>query len=134
MGPFRSERIWRFLCTLWTVIFMVFVIVNFFSSDRYESLILPLSAVYAGALTLYASTKEFDRWYDIHDSRHPGELFIVAWTALILFLSAAVFFSNNKNYVLAPEIVADYIMVLSVFAITQKSKQLYRARRKKKRT
>ena len=132
MGPFRDERIWRFICVAWTIVFMVFVIVNFFSFDHYEPLTLPLSAVYAGVLTLYASTKEFDRWYDIHDSRHPGELFIVAWTALILVLSGIAFFSSGEHYILAPEVVADYIMVLSIFAITQKSKQLHRTKRGRK--
>ena len=130
-GPFRNERIWRFLCTGWTMIFMVFVLINFFSFNRYESLILPLSAVYAGVLTLYAGTKEFDRWYDIHDNRHPGELFVVAWTALIFLLAAIVFFSAERSYILEPEVVANYIMVLSIFAITQKSKQLHRARGRK---
>jgi uncharacterized membrane protein YhaH (DUF805 family) len=117
---------------MWTIVFMVFVVVNFFSLNKYEALTLPLSAFYAGVLMLYASTKEFDRWYDIHDSRHPGELFIVAWTVLVFLLSGIAFFSSGKHYMLEPEVVADYIMVLSVFAITQKSKQLHRERRRRK--
>jgi hypothetical protein len=39
-----------------------------------------MSVVYIGVLGLFASTKEFDRWYDLHESRHPGELFVIAWT------------------------------------------------------
>ncbi len=72
MRSFHDEQLWSTLCTLWTVVFMIFVVANFFLFNRYEPLILPLSAVYAGVLTLYAGTKEFDRWYDIHDSRHPA--------------------------------------------------------------
>ena len=131
MGPFHDERIWRYLCTIWTVVFMVFVLVNFFSADVYAALTLPLSAVYAGVLMLYAGTKEFDRWYDLYDGRHPGEFFVGAWTLLILVMAAIAFFSGNKNYVLAPEVVADYIMVLSIFAITQKSKRIHQMRRSK---
>ncbi len=133
LGPFRDERIWRFLCATWTVVFMAFVIVNFFSLDRYEQLTLPLSAIYAGILTLYASTKEFDRWYDIHDSRHPGELFIYVWTVLLFGLAAIAFLFAGQHYALEPEVVADYIMVLSIFAITQKSKQLHRVRARRKK-
>ncbi len=131
MKSFHGEQIWSTLCTLWTIVFMIFVVTNFFLFNRYEPLVLPLSAVYAGILTLYAGTKEFDRWYDIHDSRHPGELFVIVWTVLIFVLAAISFFSGAKGYQLDSEIVADYIMVLSIFAITQKSKQLHRTRRKR---
>ncbi len=131
-GPFRDEKIWRFLCWVWTILFMVFIIVNFFSFSKYDSLTLPLSAVYAGVLTLYAGTKEFDRWYDSHESRHPGEMFVAIWTIIVFFVATIAFFSVGKNYVLEPEVVADYIMVLSIFAITQKSKQAYHKRRKRR--
>ncbi|MGC9598793.1 MAG: hypothetical protein ABSE18_00175 [Minisyncoccia bacterium] len=130
MKAFSGEQLWSTLCTSWTVVFMVFVVANFFLFNRYEPFILPLSAVYAGVLTLYAGTKEFDRWYDIHDSRHPGELFIIAWTVLIFVLAIVALFFGGRGYVLDSEVVADYIMVLSVFAITQKSKQLHRRRRR----
>lgn len=131
MDFFRDEKVWRFLCWMWTVVFMVFVLVDFFSQNRYELLMLPLSAVYAGILTLYAGTKEFDRWYDMHESRHPGETFVGVWTAIVFFLAAIAFFSGGKTYSLEPEVVANYIMVLSIFAITQKSKQAYRKRGRK---
>jgi hypothetical protein len=124
---FKDERIWRFLCGLWTLIFMLFVVVDFFSMHRYETLTLPLAALYTGVLTIYVGTKEFDRWYDIHDSRHPGEFFVIGWTILmfVLFGFAIVF---PEQYALSSEVVAVYIMVLTVFALTQKSKQLHRQR------
>jgi hypothetical protein len=129
MAVFRDERIWRLLCTIWTVVFMAFVVVNFFLFDKYSILNAPLSAVYASILALYVGTKEFDRWYDFHESgRHPGELFIIAWTGLIFFLGGFVIFSG-RAYTIAPEIVANYVMVLSIFALTQKSKQLHHRRR-----
>jgi hypothetical protein len=74
---------------------------------------------------LYAGTKEFDRWYEIHEGRHPGELFVLGWTILIfclLSLSVAL----GKDFRVSSEAIADYIMVLSVFALTQKSKSLHR--------
>lgn len=130
MSVFKDERIWRIISTAWTLVFMFFLIVNFFALDKYEGLTAPLSAVYAGILTLYVGTKEFDRWYDFHDGTHPGELFVLGWTLLMLFLGAATFFSD-KQYHIAPEVAANYILVLSIFALTQKSKQLHHKHRHK---
>jgi hypothetical protein len=106
---------------------MAFVAVDFFSFHRYETLTTPLAAIYAGILTLYAGTKEFDRWYDIHDERHPGEFFVFGWTALI-FVLFVVMLVSSEPYAIPPEVIASYIMVLSIFALTQKSKQLHRRR------
>ena len=131
MSVFKDERIWRIISTLWTIAFMIFMIANFYAMDKYETLTAPLSAVYAGILTLYVGTKEFDRWYDFHDSRHPGELFVIGWTLLMLFLGVVAFLSN-KQYHIAPEVAANYILVLSIFALTQKSKQLHHRHRNKK--
>ncbi len=124
---FKDERVWRFLCGLWSLVFMAFIAFDFFSFHRYEGLTTPFAAIFAGILTLYAGTKEFDRWYDLHDGRHPGEVFVVAWTVLIFVLFGLAAFSGEP-YFLPPEVVASYIMVLTIFALTQKSKQLHRAK------
>ena len=121
MSVFRDEKIWRIISTVWTVAFMIFIAINFFAMDKFEGLNAPLSAIYVGVLTLYVGTKEFDRWYDFHDSRHPGELFVIGWTILIFALSATAFFSE-KLYHVAPEVVANYIMVLSIFALAMRVK------------
>lgn len=107
---------------------MIFIVMNFFSMDFYSDLIAPLSALYAGILTIYVGTKEFDRWYDLHDGRHPGELFVIFWTALISSLFVVSFISGT-HYHLASDIIADYILVLTVFALTQKSKKLHHHRK-----
>jgi hypothetical protein len=100
---------------------------NFFARDGYDIFIAPFSVIYVGVLSLYAGTKEFDRWYDFHESRHPGEWFVIGWTVLILTLTILSFIL--KGYTVSSETVADYIMVLSVFALTQKSKQLHRRKK-----
>ena len=109
---------------------MAFLIFNFFQKNRHESFIAPLSVIYIGVLGLYASTKEFDRWYEMHEGRHPGELFVILWTVVIFGLLGVSFFSQG-SYKVSSEAIADYIMVLSVFALTQKSKRLYERKRKK---
>lgn len=131
VGNFKDEKIWRSINNIWTVVFMLFVIVNFFARNRYEDYIAPFSVIYIGVLGLYAGTKEFDRWYEIREGRHPGELFVIAWTVIVFSLLILGFFLG-EGYKLSSEAVAAYIMVLSVFALTQKSKQLHKRRRAKK--
>lgn len=124
MSIFRDEKIWRMLTNIWTVAFIVFIIINFVMKDRFEYLVAPFSFVYIGLLGLYAGTKEFDRWYRLHHGRHPGEWFVIIWTGVIFCL---VIFSMflGKEYKVSSETVATYIMILSVFALTQRSKRLH---------
>ncbi len=128
MSVFKTEKIWRWVTNLWTFAFIGFIIFDFAMQSRYDFLIAPLSVIYISILGLYVGTKEFDRWYEFHEGRHPGEWFVIGWTIVIFCLIAASFFLG-KPYTVSNEAVADYIMVLSVFALTQKSKQL-RERRK----
>ncbi len=128
MSVFRDEKIWRWITNLWTIVFVLFLVWDFFAKDGYNFLIAPFSVIYVGVLSLYAGTKEFDRWYESHESRHPGEWFVIGWTAIILLLITLSFFLG-KGYTVSPETIAVYIMVLSIFALTQKSKQLHREKR-----
>ena len=130
-GVFRNERIWRLLSGIWTIVFILFIVFDFFSEGKYEFLIAPMSAVYLGVLGLYVGTKEFERWYERHQSRHPGEWFVIIWTLIIVGLFAASLLLKGE-YRVSPDIIADYIMVLTVFALTQKSKSLYRKKRRSK--
>jgi hypothetical protein len=127
MAAFNNETIWRWLVNFWTVALLVFLVVNFLSGDAYGYLTPLLSIVYTAVLTLYVGTKEFERWYDLHESRHPGEIFIIIWTVVVCFM-LAIQFLRGAPYKIDPEMTADYIMVLSIFAVTQKSKRLHAKR------
>jgi hypothetical protein len=124
MSVFRTEKIWRFLTDFWTVALLLFLIVNFVTQGQYDFIGISFSIIYTAMLGLYVGTKEFDRWYEFHDGRHPGEIFIMLWTGVIAAMLGADLFLG-KGYKLPQEAVADYIMVLSVFALTQKSKKLH---------
>jgi len=128
MSVFRDERVWRYITNLWTVVLIGFLVIDFLSRDAYAYLTPSFSVIYTGVLGLYAGTKEFDRWYEVHDSRHPGEIFIAVWT-LVIFILFGLSFLLQGGYKVGPEAISDYIMVLSVFAITQKSKKLHHKRR-----
>ncbi|TSC60555.1 MAG: hypothetical protein LiPW15_433 [Parcubacteria group bacterium LiPW_15] len=132
MSVFKDEKIWRVLTNIWTYVFLMFICANFFLHNRFERLIGPMSIIYIGILGLYVGTKEFDRWYDMHaEDRHPGELFVAAWTVIILILMGFTFILGDA-YEVSSEAVAAYIMVLSVFALTQKSKALHKRKHQKK--
>lgn len=124
MSVFKDEKIWRIVTNLWTIFFICFLVADFFLKNRFEFLTAPLSTIYIAVLGLYVSTKEFDRWYDLHTGRHPGEIFVIVWTVVIFALLGISIFQGG-GYKLSSEIVGDYIMVLSVFALTQKSKSFY---------
>ena len=128
MSVFRDERVWRYLTNFWTFILILFLIIDFFSQDAFGFMTPSFSIIYTGVLGLYVGTKEFDRWYELHDSRHPGEIFVAAWTLVIFVLYAGTLFLGGK-YKVSPEAISDYIMVLSVFALTQKSKKLHHKRK-----
>lgn len=132
MSIFKDERIWRWLTNFWTYAFLLFLVWNFISRGEFEYLIAPLSVVYVGILGLYVGTKEFDRWYDMYEGdMHPGEWFVIMWTVAVFGLLAASFLMNDGRKV-SSEGIATYIMVLSVFALTQKSKAMYRRKKSKK--
>ncbi len=124
-GFFINEKIWRYLTNFWTIILFIFLIFDFLNNNRYDFLIGPFAAIYLGVLGLFVSSKEFNRWHDHHKGEHPGEWYIVIWTVLIIILLLLNIF-YNKNYYLPSEIIASYIAVLGIFAITQKSKTFYK--------
>ncbi|MCL5016256.1 MAG: hypothetical protein M1312_01430 [Patescibacteria group bacterium] len=131
LSLFRDERIWRFITNFWTLAFIAFVVADFISHNAYDFLVAPMSVIYIGVLSLYVGTKEFDRWYEIHEGkRHPGEYFVLLWTLTIFGLMTVSFIYTGVGRI-SSEVVAVYIMVLSVFALTQKSKSLHREKLKK---
>jgi hypothetical protein len=72
--------------------------------------------------------KEFERWYDIHRSKHPGEIYVIAWTFLI-FTIIALDVILQKKYILPSGVVSSYLAVLTILVITNKSKSLYRRKK-----
>ena len=128
--PFYKETFWRIMVNFWTIAILSFIVINFGSAGEYDHLAGPFGILYTSVLTLYIGTKEFDRWYAKHTGRHPGEWFVIVWTALMVSLFAFSIFWGAPYHV-PSDIVAVYIAVVSLFALTQKSKQLYHDKKKK---
>lgn len=121
-------KFWRHLINTWTVVFFIFVILDFISNNTYRDFLDVLSIIYISILAIYSSNKEFERWYDKHESQHPGEIFVIIWSVLIFVLFSLSFFLDN-GYKMPTSVVSSYIAVLTILAVTKKSKEMYLIRR-----
>ncbi|MBI2013364.1 MAG: phosphatase PAP2 family protein [Candidatus Colwellbacteria bacterium] len=122
----NQGRFWRRLTNFWTFVMLSFIVWNFINHNAYNFLVVPLSMLYTGVLGLYVTTKEFERWYEHHESRHPGELFVILWTVVMVAILAAAFILGEDYHIPSDVIVGVYLGVLTLFAITQKSKELHK--------
>jgi Na+/H+ antiporter NhaD/arsenite permease-like protein len=121
-------RFWRYLVDFWSFILFIFVLLDFFYDNSYSDFLNVLSVVYIGSLAIYSGNKEFERWYDRHESKHPGEIFVVIWSVLMFILFFMSLFKGNV-YQIPTSVISTYLAVLTILAVTRKSKQVYRARR-----
>lgn len=122
-----SGRFWRYLTNAWTVLFFVLIVEDFLNAGAYAHLIGPVASIYAVSLAIYSAEKEFERWQFYFIGAHPGEIYVVLWTLLIMGIIVADYFLEIP-YKMEPEIISTYIVVLGVLAITKKSKEIFKER------
>lgn len=128
--PFNEYSFWRLLINLWTILFFSVIVLDFAHDNAYSQALNILSAIYIGVLAIYVSNKEFERWYNKHNSQHPGEIFVIIWSVLVfgVIIADIVF---NKAYELPGSVISSYIAVLTILAITRKSKNIYKKKRRR---
>jgi hypothetical protein len=129
-NEFNFSAFWRYITNLWTVVFIGVIISDFLTFGEYHYLLAPFSVIYGAVLSIFVGTKEFDRWYDSHKGRkHPGEVFVIIWSLLLLVMGS-ISWIYGKLYAISTDVISVYIMVLTVFAITQSSKRIYKNKRR----
>jgi Na+/H+ antiporter NhaD/arsenite permease-like protein len=126
----KDFKFWRYLINVWSVLFFLVVAADFITNNACQDVINVLATLYIAILTIYVSDKEFERWYHRHRGQHPGELFVIVWTILIFFLVVSNFIFH-KPYEIPGSVISAYIAVLTILAITRKSKELYQHKNKK---
>lgn len=124
-----NPKLWWYLLNLWTLVVFAAIIFNFVRNGVYDKQMDALLVIYIALLAIYAGDKEFERWHDKHNSRHPGEVFVLVWTALMIGLAICQFIFDKPSG-LTSDVVAAYIAVLSVLAVTRRSRSLYAKRRR----
>lgn len=122
----QNFNFWRYAMNVWTVFFFFLIILDFITDNGYHDVLNLVSVVYIALLAAYVGHKEFSRWYNYHQSQHPGEVFVAMWSALF-FMLVGLDFILKKPYVLPDSVASAFIAVLTILVITAQSKQLYRS-------
>ena len=125
-----SLSFWWYFTNFWTLIVFWVVVCDFIADNAFNQYLGAFLAVYIAILAIYASNKEFERWRHLHVSRHPGEVYVIVWTILILgiFVLDTVM---EKAYEMPDSIISSYIAILTVLAITMKSRRIYERKLRK---
>ena len=124
------KKFWRFLADFWAIATMALFVFEIFVMKKSDTIANLASIVYIAILGVYAGKKEFYRWRQQHYlSLHWGEVFVVYWTGLML----VTFVFSIWNGLRLPEgLTATYVAVISIFALTKKSKSLYYKKKSRK--
>ncbi len=128
-NKYQKNTFWKWLTNIWTIVALFVYTIDFFSGNKYNASVGVVSIVYISVLSIYVGTKEFDRWTREYRSLSKGELYVVLWSALIITMTILKTF--NEDYRIVSEVLTTYIAVLGVFAISQKSKLLKKAKNSK---
>ncbi len=122
-NPVIKDAFWRYITNLWCIISYIAIILDFYYDHILAEILPSVLVIYVALLVIFAGVKEFERWYEFRTDRHPGEIFVIGWTVLVIGIMIATVVMH-KEYKLPEEVISTYIAVLSIMAITQKSKKL----------
>lgn len=127
-----SVSVWRHLVSLWSIVIYSVILIDYYTHNGLPEFLGPVSAVYIAILAVYTAQKEFERWHDYNIGRHPGEVYVFAWTILIVVL-LVLEFTHRDLYKLPDIVFTTYIVVLGILAITKKSKENYLNKNRKRK-
>lgn len=127
-NKYIQPAFWRRLLFFWTALSFVAVVADFLDIQAVKSSLTSILIIYVAVLSAYSSEKEFRRWHDHHEGRHPGELYVICWTLLLFGVLIADSFIG-KEYVMPDAVVSTYIVTLGILALTKTSKALKRERK-----
>lgn len=127
-----NVKVWRYLVNFWALALYAVILGDFYTKNGLGDFLGPVSAIYLASLAIYSAQKEFERWHDYNIGRHPGEVYVFIWTALIILL-LVLEIVYREGYKLPTEVFTTYIVVIGVLAITKRSKKNYRLAKKDKK-
>ncbi|PJE59845.1 MAG: hypothetical protein COU85_01405 [Candidatus Portnoybacteria bacterium CG10_big_fil_rev_8_21_14_0_10_44_7] len=119
----ESGSHWRIMANAWMgLTLFVFTLTIFY--PELSRLADIAAIIYIAVLSIYAGTKECNRWSHYHTSRHQGEISVIVWTIFIIVLIGANLWFFGQ-FEIPGNLIAVYTAVLAIFAVTQKSKHLF---------
>ena len=130
IGSFKT---WRHIVNFWTILFFAAIAYDFTNNNALSQneILLAIAAIYTAFLAIYSAEKEFRRWHHMHNtSLHPGEVYAILWTVLIIALIVGNVF-YKVPYHMPAEVSASYIGVIGILALTRESKNFYKRKNKK---
>ncbi len=118
---------WRVLVNFWTFVFFSAIIYDFYNHNLLSDneILLAIASIYGASLAIYSAEKEFRRWHHMHASIHPGEVYLIVWTLMVIYIIVANIVMN-LDYHMPIEVSASYVAVISILAITRESKNFYK--------
>ncbi len=122
-NPVIKDVFWRYITNFWCLVCYAAIIYDFMYDHALGEILPSVLVIYVALLVIFAGVKEFERWYEFRRDRHPGEIFVIGWTVLVVGIMVATVVMH-KEYHIPEEVLSTYIAVLSIMAITQKSKRL----------
>lgn len=130
MHQSNPERIWRWLVNLWMAIICGVIVFDFFNFGKFSFLLSPLSLIYISLLSVYVTSKEFERWFLGYKGHHPGEIGVALWTLLMILM---VIFNGwlGEKYQISQEVISTYLTVIGIFIVSKGSKLFFRFRTRK---
>ncbi len=119
----------KILTNSFAILALILFTLNFFSENKYNYILPTINALYISLLSIYATNKEFNRWKIKHKSKYSGEVFVYIWTFLIILAILISLFSKGKMTI-TDSTISSYIAVITIFAITRKSKSIFTKKNK----
>ena len=116
----------RYLTNLWSIIALGLFILEFiYQNSKIAS--QTAAIIYIAFLTIYVSQKEYDRWVIKKTHSIKGEFFLIIWTVAVVSVVIVASLPGN-NLEIPNELTGTYIALLGIYAVTLKSKSLFKIR------
>ena len=124
--PARDADLLFPLLTLYTVVYMVLMILDFaLTAFTLPGGLMPLYIALTGA---YAADKEIKRWLGFAQSSRRGAGFVYAW--ILLYLVEFCVHCVRKDMAISPDLLPMALEVLAIFFGSRASKRIWEAKSK----
>jgi hypothetical protein len=126
----KPSWLWRAVTDFWTILAFAVIIEDFRRGGDLGHIIDPVMAIYIVVLAIFSAEKEFERWYTFNVGRHIGEIYVFVWTVIIAGIFCATYLTHS-HYEMPEEVFSTYLVVLGILAITRKSKEFFKEKKKR---